>query len=633
MVAEAAQRKLDKLPTSPGVYVFRGASDKVLYVGKARNLRSRVRSYFQPGSSDVRAFVSRLERELSDIETFVTHTDKEAALLENQLIKSHQPKYNFKLRDDKEFLSLRLDPKRPWPRLEVVRRPKPDGAQYFGPYHSATSARQTLRLVNRHFQLRTCTDTEFRLRSRPCLQYQIKRCPGPCVLDVDEEEYRAQVANVGRFLDGRHDELVEDLEARMKDASGELEYERAALYRDQLRAVERAREEQRVAGVQKSDQDVIGFHRQGDQVEVAVLSMHGGRLFGVRTFPLRRVAVPNDEMLGAFLHQHYADRPSAPDEVLVPVSIEMSEALEELLSEGRKRRIHIVQPKRGAKAKLLDLARENAEHAFHEKERAREDVEARLESLKKQLRLSVLPRRIECVDVSHTGGEETVAVFVAQEDGAPSKDRYRSFRVKGVGGGDDYGAMYEVLTRRLRRGKNEEEGWELPDLLVVDGGKGQLGVAVRAVEDVGVPDLELASVAKPRITSTGEEEGDRVFRPGQKNAIPVRTSSALSLLLLARDETHRASNALRKKVGKRRRLQSELDQVPGVGPKTRGKLLRALGSMREVLAASQEALIEAGATKKQAQTIKETLGHAGPPTPDTDSAEETAIENAFQPDA
>jgi len=580
----------------------------------------------------MRAFVSRLERELSDIETFVTHTDKEAALLENQLIKSRQPKYNVKLRDDKEYLSLRLDAKKPWPRLEVVRRPKPDGAQYFGPYHSATAARQTLRLVNRYFQLRTCTDTELGMRSRPCLQYQIKRCPGPCVLDVDEQEYRAQVANVARFLDGRHDELVRDLDGRMKGASGGLEYERAAIYRDQIRAVERAREEQRVAGVQKSDQDVIGFHRQGDQVEVAVLSMRGGRLSAVRTLPLRRVAVPNDEMLGALLRQHYSDRSSMPDEILVPMPIEMSEALEELLSENRTRRVRILEPKRGGKAKLLELARENAEHAFNEKERAREDVEARLTDLQRQLRLSVLPRRIECVDISHTGGEETVAVFVSLQDGTPSKERYRSFRVKGVSGGDDYAAMYEVLMRRLRRGKNEEEGWELPDLLVVDGGKGQLGVAVRAREDIGALDLEIASVAKPRVTSTGEEEGDRVFRPDQKNAVPVRANSALTLLLLARDETHRASNALRKKVGRKRRLRSELDGVPGVGPKTRGKLLRNLGSLREVMAATEEQLIEAGATRRQAAAIMETLGDRAPVTPETEAAEDTAIENAFQPD-
>ncbi|MGB5286374.1 MAG: excinuclease ABC subunit UvrC [Polyangiales bacterium] len=632
MVADVAQRKLDKLPASPGVYVFHGADRQVLYVGKARSLRSRVRSYFQAGSSDVRAFVSRLERELTDIETFVTHTDKEAALLENQLIKSHQPKYNVKLRDDKEYLSLRLDAKRPWPRLEVVRRPKPDRAQYFGPYHSATAARQTLRLVNRFFQLRTCTDTEFRMRTRPCLQHQIKRCPGPCVLDVDQAEYHAQVTNVARFLDGRHDELVRDLDERMQSASGDLEYERAAIYRDQIRAVERAQEEQRVAGVQKSDQDVIGFHREGDQVELAVLSMRGGRIFTVRTLPLRRVAVPNDEMLGAFLRQHYRDRPSLPDEILVSVTIEMSEALEELLSENRKRRVQIVEPKRGAKAKLLELARENAEHAFNEKERAREDVEARLAELQKQLRLTVLPRRIECVDISHSSGEETVAVFVALQDGTTAKERYRSFHVKGVGGGDDYAAMYEVLMRRLRRGKNQEEGWELPDLLVVDGGKGQLGVAVRAREDIGVPDLQVASVAKPRITASGEEQGDRIFLPGQKNPIPVRANSALSLLLLARDETHRASNTLRKKVGRKRRLRSELDRVPGVGPKTRGKLLRNLGSLRDVLGATEEQLIEAGATRKQALAIKDSLGDQSPVEPETVAAEETAIENAFQPD-
>ncbi len=632
MIADAAQRKLDKLPASPGVYVFHGEDGKVLYVGKARSLRNRVRSYFQPGSSDVRAFVNRLERELVDIETFVTHTDKEAALLENQLIKAHQPKYNVKLRDDKEFLSLRLDAKKPWPRLEVVRRPKPDGSQYFGPYHSATAARQTLRLVNRYFQLRTCTDIEFRLRTRPCLQYQIKRCPGPCVLEVDQQEYRAQVVNVARFLDGRHGELVRDIDGRMKGASGELEYERAAVYRDQLRAVERAQEEQRVAGVQKSDQDVIGFHRQGDQVEVAVLSMRGGRLFSLRTLPLRKVAVPNDEMLGAFLRQHYAERASLPDDILVPVPIEMSEALEELLSENRKRRVRIVEPKRGAKAKLLDLARENAEHAFAEKERAREDVEARLGELQKLLRLPVLPRRIECVDISHTGGEETVAVFVALQDGVPAKERYRSFRVKRVSGGDDYAAMYEVLMRRLRRAKNDEKGWELPDLLVVDGGKGQLGVAVRAREDVGVPGLEVASVAKPRVTATGQEEGDRIFLPGQKNPIPVRANSALSLLLLARDETHRASNTLRQKIGRRRRLRSELDGVPGVGPKTRGKLLRNLGSLREVLAATEAQLIEAGATKRQAEAIKRTLGDHALAGADAEAAEDTAIENAFQAD-
>ena len=632
MVTEAVQRILDKLPASPGVYVFRGDDEQVLYVGKARSLRSRVRSYFQPGSSDVRAFVSRLERELRNIETFVTSTDKEAALVENELIKSHQPKYNIKLRDDKDFLSMRLDTKKAWPRLEVVRRPKPDGAQYFGPYHSATAARQTLRLVNRHFQLRTCTDMEFRLRSRPCLQYQIKRCPAPCVLSVDKDEYAAQVANVARFLDGRHDELVRDIEARMNAASSRQAYEQAAVYRDQLRAVERAREEQRVAGVQDADQDVIGFHRAGDQAEVAVLSLRGGRLFAVKTHPLKRVAVPDDEMLASFVREYYGERTLLPDEILIPLEIEMGEALEAWLGEGRKRRLRIVVPKRGGKVKLLELARENAEHAYAEKERSREDVQARLAELQSKLRLPSLPRSIECVDISHIGGEETVAVFVRLTDGAPDRDRYRSFRVRRVSGGDDYGAMYEVLTRRLRRGREAEPGWELPDLLVVDGGKGQLGVAERARADLGVPELQLASVAKPRTNAEGQTEGDRVFRPNQKNPIPVRAHSALALLLLARDEAHRASNELRKKVGRKRRLRSELDAVPGIGPKTRARLLRELGSLREIIEASTEELVAAGASRSQAEAIRVALGGPGGASTQTRSAEDAAVDNAFESD-
>ena len=263
MASTTIQEKLETLPASPGVYVFRGSENAALYVGKARSLRSRVRSYFQAGGSDQRYFIAFLDRYLVDIETFVVETEKEAALLENQLIKELQPRFNFKLRDDKEFLSLRLDEKATWPRLEVVRRPKQDGSSYFGPYHSATSARQTLRLVNRFFQLRTCTDADFRSRTRPCLQYQIKRCLGPCVYDVSRDEYLDQVRLVGLFLDGRHDELVDDLERRMAAAADALEYERAAVYRDQIRSVQRARETQRVTDIRDTDQDVVGLFSTG----------------------------------------------------------------------------------------------------------------------------------------------------------------------------------------------------------------------------------------------------------------------------------------------------------------------------------------------------------------------------------
>ena len=278
MLPEHVQQKLDALPASPGVYLFKDRAGGVLYVGKAGSLRSRVRSYFQAGNSDDRFFISYLERELGDLETFVVGNEKEAALLENELIKQHQPRYNVKLRDDKDFLSIRIQPEDAWPRLSVVRRPKPDGARYYGPYDSATSARQTLRQINRFFKLRTCRDTDFRARVRPCLQYQIKRCPAPCVLEVDRDSYGAQVDLAGLFLEGKHDQLVDDLERRMRDAADAQDYEQAAVYRDQLRSVERVRTTQRIATVKAVDQDVIGFVRAGDQVEVALLEVRASTL-------------------------------------------------------------------------------------------------------------------------------------------------------------------------------------------------------------------------------------------------------------------------------------------------------------------------------------------------------------------
>ena len=634
MWSETIRAKLETLPPSPGVYLFRGHEGAVLYVGKARSLRSRVRSYFQPGSSDVRAFIARLEHELGDIETFVAGTEKEAALLENQLIKEHQPRYNVKLRDDKEFLSLRLDPTAKWPRLEVVRRPRQDRARYFGPYHSASAARQTLRLVNRHFQLRTCTDAELRSRTRPCLQYQIKRCPAPCVFDVSRDRYGEQVEGVSLFLQGRHDELVEQLEAKMRVAARELEYELAALYRDQLRAVERVREDQRVAVVQNVDQDVVGFYRQADQAEVAVLEVRRGRLVGVRTFGLKDLSLPDDELVASFVAQYYAAGAPSPDELLLARAIEAMDGLAELLSEGRSTKTKVLAPQRGARAKLLKMATENAEHAYREKRRAEEDVDARLAQVQERLRLPEPPHRIECIDISHTGGEETVAAIVALRDGAPDRKRYRSFHVKTVSGGDDYGAMHEVLSRRLRRGRERQAGWELPDLLVVDGGKGQLGVALAALRDLRVENLPVVALAKEKETPLGDKRVDRVYLPGQKNAIPIHGTPALAMLALARDEAHRASNALRTKLGKKRRFTSGLDAVPGVGPKTRARLLRELGSLDAIRSASLEELVQAGATQRQARAVQEHLGAAAPAPPRAerpDRSEEDAVDNAFRP--
>jgi excinuclease ABC subunit C len=629
VVADVVRNKLDALPSSPGVYVFRDAGGGCLYVGKAQNLKSRVRSYFQPSTSDQRYFIERLQQDIGDLETFVATSEKEAALLENSLIKELQPRYNVKLRDDKEYLSLRLDESAAWPRLEVVRRPKKDGARYFGPYHSATSARSTLRLVNRHFMLRTCTDSEFKTRTRACLQYQIKRCAAPCVHDVPVDEYAQQVRSVGLFLDGRHDELRRTLDGAMQQAAGTLRYELAATYRDQLRAVEATQQEQRVAEVSDIDQDVIGYFRQESKVELAVLLTRSGRVVGVRTFGLRNVTLPDDELVASFLGEYYPVGSFVPDEILVPTRIEAEQGLAQVLAEQRGGPVQIVRPQRGKKARLLRMAMENAAHAFREKARAREDMHARLAQIQQRLALPSLPERIECIDVSHIGGSNTVAAVVSFEHGSPDRKRYRSFHVRKVHDGDDYAAMHEVLLRRFKRAHDGSAGWELPDLLLVDGGKGQLAIALRACREIGIKDLSIAALAKEKPNALGDQLVDRVYLPDRKNAIELREGgSALQILAHARDEAHRVSNALRVKLGQRQKLQSGLDAIAGVGPRTRTALLKALGSLQAVREAGIAQLIEAGATSRQAGAIH---AHFRPePSAEAAESEELAVAHAFE---
>jgi excinuclease ABC subunit C len=629
------QKKLDLLPSRPGVYVFRDRAGVALYVGKASSLKHRVRSYFQAGGSDERYFIERLEREIGDLETFVADSEKEAALLENSLIKELQPRYNVKLRDDKEFLSLRLDPNAKWPRLEAVRKPKRDGARYFGPYHSATAARSTLRVVNRHFQLRTCTDGELESRARPCLQYQIRRCPGPCVHDVAREEYGQQVHGVSLFLEGRHDELVSSLRGAMGQAAGGLRYELAALYRDQLRAVESTQEKQRVSLVSEIDQDVFGCFRMDEKAEMSVLLVRRGRVVTVRTFELKDARLPDAELVASFVTEYYQRSSFVPHEVLLPTAIEAAAGLEEVLSEQRGGKVSIAQPRRGQRAELMRMAMDNAAHAFREKARAREDVQGKLEQIKTRLALPRVPERIECVDISHHAGSDTVAALVAFTHGEPDRKRYRSFHVRGVAAGDDYGAMLQVLERRFRRGQSDDPRWQLPDLLVVDGGKGQLSMAERALAEMGIADVSLAGLAKEKADPRREEVVDRVYLPGRKNAIELREGgSAMQILAYARDEAHRSANALRVKLGQRRTLTSDLDAVEGVGHKTRARLLKQLGSLRAVRAATLDELIAAGATRKQASSIRARFeAEEAPPSAALTPAseiEDDAVERAFQ---
>ena len=442
MLPDAVLQKLDGLPAQPGVYLFKDKKGVVVYVGKAKSLRSRVRSYFQDASSDNRAFIPILQRTIGDLETIVTANEKEATILENNLIKEHRPRYNVKLRDDKDFITLRLGrvSASEWPRLEVVRRPTPDGARYFGPYHSATAARRTLHLVNKHFQLRTCSDVEFASRKRPCLQHQIKRCPAPCVLPVERGWYAEQVDAVAKFLEGRHDELSRELDMRMKDAARAMRFELAAVYRDQLRAIEKVRQEQRVVTIDDIDRDVVGFYREGDLVEIALLHVRAGKLADIGTYSIKQAEIPDEEIIAAFLAQHYGAslaKPSdggedddlalapalVPDEIILPCEPEGVTGIAEWLSDRAGHKVTLQLPRRGHRVDLLAMANDNARHSFVEKQRQSDDVQQRLRDLQERLRLAALPRRIECCDISHLGGGDTVGAIVAMTDGEIDKKR------------------------------------------------------------------------------------------------------------------------------------------------------------------------------------------------------------------
>jgi excinuclease ABC subunit C len=655
MLPEVVLEKLKSLPAQSGCYLFKDKKGEVVYVGKAKSLRSRVRSYFQDGSSDNRYFIPVLQRVIGDLDTIVTATEKEAAILENNLIKEHHPRFNVKLRDDKDYLCLRIGTDHAWPRLTPVRgrTMKKDGAKYFGPYHSATAARRTLHLINKHFQLRTCNDTELESRRRPCLQYQIKRCPAPCVYEVDAAWYADQVRAVELFVEGRHDELSRELGRRMEESAKKMRFELAAVYRDQIRAIESVRESQRVVSTDAHDRDVLGLHREGDLAEIALLHVRSGKLQDVATYSVKGAELPDEELISAFLAQHYGDASDdvaarAATEILVPVLPEGHVGISEWLSDREGSKVEIVHPKRGSRAHLLEMAAENAKHSFQEKRRTSDDVEARLKELQERLRLPTLPHRIECCDISHLGGSDTVGAVVALLDGVPDKKHYRTFHVKNEQqvGGDDYNAMYEVLARRFRRGRDAREAiaekalveqaadqvadeaadreptdaeekadkenayWDLPDLFVVDGGRGQLGVALAAAHDLGLHDLPIVSLAKEKENVMGETLVDRVYLPNQKNPIPLRSHTAsLFFLARARDEAHRFSNRAREKLGKQKRFRSALDDVKGVGPTTKKKLLSALGTVEAIRNADDAALLAVpGITQKQVDALRKSLG-------------------------
>jgi excinuclease ABC subunit C len=589
------EQRLETLPHQPGVYLMKDKGGRVIYVGKAVNLASRVRSYFNPGSSDTRAFVAILDRLLGSLETVVVTSEKEALLLENELIKKHRPRFNVQWRDDKQFLCLRLSNEHRYPRLEMVRRPKRDAARYFGPYASASSIRETVRVVNRFFQLRTCSDHVLDSRKRPCLLHQIGRCPAPCVKPIPPGDYGRNVDAVTLFLEGRSEPLLESLRGRMKQASSKLEFEEAARLRDQIIAIERSIERQAIASTEAIDQDVFGLFREGDRITLYSLFVRGGRISGGQAHHFQS-EFPDDELVSSFVNQYYADDAFVPSEVLLAGSPNEPEALAELLSERKGEKVRVLVPERGEKVSLVKLASKNAERAFSERKRTADEVEVTLERLKERLHLSKLPRRMECFDISHFQGSALVASQVASVDTEPDPSRYRHYKLKTVTGNDDFASMHEILSRRLKRGL--EEG-DLPDLIVIDGGKGQLASAAAAMRDLGVTGVDLVSLAKSRDLDSPlpddqhERSPERVFLVGRKDPIVLpQTSPELFALTRLRDEAHRFAITFQRKLNRKRGLSSALDQVPGVGSTRRTALLRQFGSVRRLKEASIEELAE-----------------------------------------
>ena len=617
------EERLAQLPTDPGVYVFKDAAGKVIYVGKAKSLRTRVRQYFRPGA-DARFFVAAgfLGRSLADLETIVVSSEKEALLLENHLIKQHQPRFNVNLRDDKQYLVLRLaapapppeEPGKPradvFPRVHVVRNIAGDGARYFGPYHSATSARETLRVLNRHFQLRTCTDHVLETRGRPCLQYQIKRCPAPCAIPVDPAQYREQVDDVFMFLGGKDRELLVRLRERMKARAEREDYETAARLRDSIGAVERTIARQNVVQDDFVDQDVFGLWREADVVEVVVLFVRAGKLVGRRAFHQKDVELPDGEVIEQYVQQYYGTGTLVPDEVVVGVELPDAELIAEWLSAARGKKVRLVQPQRGVRARLVDLADRNAAASALQRKGRDDDALAALEKLQARLSLRRLPRRIECFDIAHIQGTEPVASMVTFLDGKPARSLYRTFKIRSSSN-DDFASMYEVLSRRFRRVSEgaADPAWAAPDLLVVDGGKGQLGSAIAALSDLGLPlvgdaSVDVIALAKERDLAGGAAP-DRVYLKNVKDPVQLRPNSAeLFVLARIRDEAHRFANTFHQNRRSKATLRSILDDVPGIGTIRKKQLLRHFGSVKAIREATLDQLAAApGMTRKAAQAV------------------------------
>jgi excinuclease ABC subunit C len=599
------EERIDQVPDRPGVYLYKDAKAQVIYIGKAASLRSRVRSYFQESRArDPKT--DALVGQIRDLDYIVTANELEALILESNLVKKHRPRYNIILRDDKHYPFLRLTTDEDFPRLVVARRVQKDGDAYYGPFYPATAMRQTLRLVRQLFPLRTCRIKIDGTLPRPCLQYYIHRCNAPCTGAETREGYSRTVRQVQRFLEGHNDDLAMELTREMEAAAGGLRFERAAGLRDQIQALNTVRERQKIISTEEADQDILGVVRQGADACVQLFFVRKGRLLGRESFFFDRVSGWADgEILSAFVRQFYARDVTPAGEILLSEELPEAELTTEWLGRRRAGPVELIVPQRGKKRELVAMAEENAALALGTHLLARGNrQQVVLDELTRALGLAGAPHRIEGFDISTIQGSETVASMVVWQDGEMRKDEYKRYKIRTVTGTDDFASMREVLTRRYGRAL-EGEG-VFPDLVLLDGGRGQLGAGMKALEDLGLDYLPIASLAK---------RAEEVYTPERLEPLVLDMGSpALQTLQKIRDEAHRFAISYHKKLRQRRTIASVLDEIPGVGPTVRTNLLKTLGSARGVRAASVAELASVPkVTPRLAQRIHEFFHSSAPP--------------------
>jgi excinuclease ABC subunit C len=591
---KSLDQKIAHLPSNSGVYLFKDKKRTILYVGKAGNIRHRVSSYFQKAGGKDAKTLAMLEK-VAAIDTIITDTEKEAFILENHLIKEHRPRYNVKLRDDKNYPCLKLTLEEEFPTLCIVRRIKKDRSLYFGPYPSATSLRETLKLIRRLFPIRTCKDTKFENRLRPCINYEMGRCLGPCCHKTDRVQYQEVVNQVRLFLEGRSRDLVEKLRKKMEEESECLHFEAAAKIRDQIEHIEKVIEKQKIVSSDFIDQDVIGFHRQDHTVIVHPLFIRAGKLLGGKGFTLPSSGLPDEEILSSFLHQYYREGKFIPEQILLPKGVPEKSLLEQWLTDLRGKKVQILVPVRGGRKHLLQMACENAEKFLLSEAEFERDQKKLLEALREKLHLRNIPRRIEGFDISNLQGGYAVGSMVFFEDGRPNKEGYRHFKIKTVEGADDYGMMYEVLLRRYQKAMEKDD---LPDLVLLDGGKGQLNVAQEVFKELGIKEVDLISLAKERMivetrTARYGKTEEKIFHPQYKEPFHLgKQSPFLHFLDRIRDEAHRFAITYHKKIRSKETIKSAIADIPGIGKVRERELLKRFGSVEGIKKASLYDLAE-----------------------------------------